>query len=857
MDSLVGSAVGPYHVVRLLGKGGMGEVYLAHDTRLRRDVALKVLSTELAATGFYSRQLLREARAIAQLSHSNIASVFDVVEKDGRVHLVMEYLKGTTLADRLSRGGLSNDEFFRYADQISTAVAHAHDHGVLHCDLKPGNVFISQDDTVKVLDFGLARITASADSSAANTGGGLTTLLLDRAGTPRYSAPEQLAGRPVDQRSDVYSLGVVFRDMAAATETPADSSTPQQLAQSTTRVLDEARTYAARRTTTRPLGLETIIAKARAESPVDRFPTIRDLQAALAACRASSVPRVTRGSRSQRVAVVAAGTLAVASALLLSGLLFHQTHTASSAPPVVAILPFTADQTDSAAAAVAPGLTELVTNDLARGTTLVVVSDTAVRSAMLRGEGPVRSGRELGATHLVLGRVKTIGSRLRVDLEVLVTAVNRVGSKGTVEATYTSLASDRGALSQEVRHRLTDVGLPVPAIPAQPGTTPVDRLALEYYARGREYLLNADANRNLSLAIDQFTKSLERQSDFALAHAGLAEALWRRYRDTREVAAASQAQSAAFNALRLAPLDPTVRYAVAMTLQETGKSADAISEFEALVRAQPTSDDAQRALGGLYARAGQWDKAAAHFEASLALRPGYWRNYQAYGEACFDAGRYEQAIPLFQQAINFRPESAAAYQALGTTYHALGRIVDARRNYEQANRIEPTALAYSNLALIAYSEQRWNAAADAYRKSAELEPNDPVTWRNLGDTLAHTDNAGAATNAYQRAVDLTAAQLTINPSQPALISLQALCLAKQGSVTQARRRVAEALKLDATDGEALYHAAVIEVLAGKRQEALGYVRRSIDAGYSAAMIADDEDLQPLHSDTQFARLVKP
>jgi hypothetical protein len=192
-----------------------------------------------------------------------------------------------------------------------------------------------------------------------------------------------------------------------------------------------------------------------------------------------------------------------------------------------------------------------VTNDLARATNFVVVSDTAARSAALAGEPPTRAGRELGASHLVLGRVKTVGSRLRVDLEVFVTAANRVASTGVVEAAYASLASNRGALSEAVRNRLTAVGLPVPAIPAQAAASrPVDRLALEYYARGREYLLNADASRNLDLAIDQFDKSLAREPEFALAHAGLAEAMWRRYRDTRDVSSASKAQASAFDALR-------------------------------------------------------------------------------------------------------------------------------------------------------------------------------------------------------------------------------------------------------------------------------------------------------------------
>ena len=194
-DLRAGDVLGPYQLVRRLGAGGMGEVFLARDSRLRRDVALKSLHPTLAHKPRFATQLLREARAVARLNHPNVAQVFDVLDVHGRTLIVMEYLEGETLAQRIRRRGPDSPlETVSLGTQMASALAHAHSHGILHCDLKPGNVFVTRDGVVKVLDFGLARVI-DAEAGVSDPGLGATPTMLEmRAGAPRTCPPNNSTG---------------------------------------------------------------------------------------------------------------------------------------------------------------------------------------------------------------------------------------------------------------------------------------------------------------------------------------------------------------------------------------------------------------------------------------------------------------------------------------------------------------------------------------------------------------------------------------------------------------------------------------------------------------------------------------
>jgi len=216
-----GAEVGPYRIRLPIGRGGGGEVYRARDTRLQRDVALKLL-TQSSSHDEGTRRV-REARAAAQLNHRGIAAIYDIVEVDSRAAIVMEYVSGDTLADRLRSRAPDPAVVIGVGVEMADAVAHAHAAGIVHCDLKPGNMRFAADGSLRILDFGLARRPASVSSCATEENpstsavSGLTASSLDglALGTPGYMSPEQLLGQAIDCRTDVYSMGVVLYEMAA------------------------------------------------------------------------------------------------------------------------------------------------------------------------------------------------------------------------------------------------------------------------------------------------------------------------------------------------------------------------------------------------------------------------------------------------------------------------------------------------------------------------------------------------------------------------------------------------------------------------------------------------------------------
>ena len=271
---MVGTSIGHYHIVESLGKGGMGEVYAAEDTRLGRRVALKMLSRGLAMDADHRERFEREARAVAALNHPNIVTIYSVEEADGVPFLTLELVEGRTLDALIPAGGLPLDRILAYAIPLADAVGAAHQRGITHRDLKPGNVMIGDDGRLKVLDFGLAKLKESNASLAASlptqelTGEGRIV------GTVAYMSPEQAEGKPVDSRSDVFSLGVVIFEMATS-QRPFKGDTQVSLLSS---IIKDTPSSLTDLKADLPRDLARIVRRCLSKDPEDRYQTAKDLR---------------------------------------------------------------------------------------------------------------------------------------------------------------------------------------------------------------------------------------------------------------------------------------------------------------------------------------------------------------------------------------------------------------------------------------------------------------------------------------------------------------------------------------------------------------------------------------------------
>jgi hypothetical protein len=274
-DLPAGSQVGPYVILHRLGRGGMGEVFLGRDPRLDRSVALKCLLTSHGGSEDLRARVIREARAAARITHANVAAVYDVVEHEGRAFIVMEYVEGESLAVLLRREPLPPERVVAIGRQIAAALAAAHGGGIMHLDLKPANIQVTSNGSIKILDFGIAKALASLTTTRTRSTG-VAELRGVQAGTPAYMSPEQLLGRPVDERSDLFSLAVILFEMTTGRRL-FPTNDPLAVLVTAVRKLPRADS----RDSSVPPELADLIAKGLAADPADRFQSAAEMAGAL------------------------------------------------------------------------------------------------------------------------------------------------------------------------------------------------------------------------------------------------------------------------------------------------------------------------------------------------------------------------------------------------------------------------------------------------------------------------------------------------------------------------------------------------------------------------------------------------
>lgn len=419
-----GTTLGPYTITALLGRGGMGEVYRAEDSRLQRTVALKILSPELAAADRAGR-FEQEARAASALNHPNILTIYDVGSDGDTPYFAMEWVDGRTLRELLNAGPIPLRRMIGLAHQIAEGLAKAHAAGVIHRDLKPENVMVTADGLAKIVDFGLAKVVATptlpgdADPTVTRMGGTEPGLVM---GTAGYMSPEQAAGRPVDYRSDQFALGLLIYEMATRTRPFRRPTTAQSLA--ATIEADPAPIETLNPDV--PPHLGAIVARLLAKDPAERYESTRDLardlkslaQSGSDAVERANVPRGKTMTRWVTVAAAAALVIATAGAVSLwwTRTTLPAASVADPSHPLLVVRPFRNLSADPQHAYFAAGITEEIRGRLSQIASLRLLSRNALDAYK---DDVARAIGELGVRHIVEGSVRVEGSRVRVSAELV------------------------------------------------------------------------------------------------------------------------------------------------------------------------------------------------------------------------------------------------------------------------------------------------------------------------------------------------------------------------------------------------------------------------------------------------------
>ena len=855
-QDLTGSTIGRYSIRSLLGSGGQGEVYCADDLSLHRTVALKRLSPELRANEHYRQRFLREAQRASGINDAHIAGIYDVLEHQGELLLVMEYVEGASLRQRL-REPLAISDFLKFAVQCCEALIAAHENGVVHRDIKPENIMLTRTGRVKVLDFGVAkRLPAEGEALALDS---TETKAGELSGTPAYMAPELLLERQSDERADIFSLGVVFYELL----TGQHPFLTQGLVATVDRILHEEPPSICEQNLQVPPALERIVFRMLAKNPAARYAGARELLAELQRIDAATTRRwLIRPLKSRFGVAAALLLLALLAGFTLKKLLpgsLSQTGSTQALPQqkYVAVLPFRAIGGDAERQAYAEGLTATITAKLTQLTArhqLQVAPAGEIHAHKIGNLDQAR--KELGANLVVDGSLHASGGIIRVVYSLVDTATRQQLRAETVTADASDpfLVEDKtveGLLrmlevdaKKDERENLAAHGTAVPR-------------AYDLYLRGQGYLQKFSEPENLENAIDFFSSALKLDPGYALAHAGLGEAFWRKYEEIHDTRWVRDARQSCGQAVTLDGGLAAAHLCLGMIYNGTGQYQSAIAEFKRALEREPTNDTVYRELASVYQSQGRMAEAEQTYRRAIQLRPQYWAGYNALGIFYFGRSRYSEAADMFGKVIDLLPDSDRGYSNVAAVYIEQRRYQEAIPLLERSTVIRPSAAAYSNLATTYFYLRRFAEAAQTYEKAVKLAGQDFVVQGNLAEAYYWLPEKRAlAVETYRKAITLANERLNVNPRDTYVLGNLAKYHAMLDEKNAATSHLQKALALAPGDPKLLFTAALVHSRFGESSQGLEWLAKAVKAGFSPAAAQDDPVFENLRASPKFQQIVR-
>ena len=674
---MIGRTISHYKIIEKLGEGGMGVVYKAEDTKLQRPVALKFLPSNLLGDEEAKVRFLREARAAAALQHPNICTVYEIDEADGYTFIVMAYLEGEDLRKHIEKGPLSLDRLLDIAIQVARGLQEAHSKGVVHRDIKPANIMDTTTGQAVLMDFGLAQI-ASAASKLTREG---TTL-----GTSAYMSPEQTSGEKLDQRTDIWALGVVLYEMATG-QVPFQGHYEQAILYS---ILYEAPEPITALRTGIPPELERIANKCLAKRADERYQTVSDLLADLGALK-----RSRESSEGKR-----------------------QSSGTRDARPSIAVLPFESRGRDEDDEYFSDGVTEDIISALAKVEGLRVTPRTS--AFRFKGESTAvrQVAEKLNVGCVLTGTIRRAGSRLRITVELIDAAEEAQMWSERYDRVLEDIFDIQDEISQAIVNQLKRKLVGAAASPGATRRT-ADFEAYRLYLQGR-HNVGKLSESGMRQGISCFQRALATDSNYPEPHAGLAEAyaLLGILGYARPADVMVKAKEEAVRALgmdettsdahvslglvrhvydwdftgaeqsyrragELNPADPIWRVYLGLLLGETGRPAEGVAELRTAVQLDPLSPFVNRFLCLLLVYARDFEAALDQARKTLDIDPTYFPVRWEMSTAWRFLGRPDEALGTIEAAVSLAPKDPFTLRLLGTCQAVAGHQEEALRTIDK------------------------------------------------------------------------------------------------------------------------------------------------------------------------------
>ena len=741
--------VSHYRIVDKIGAGGMGVVYRAHDDRLDRDVALKFLPEELNNDKTARALLIREARTASALNHPNICTIYDVGEADGKSYIVMEFVNGRLLAEQIPEEGLPVDTVIRYGEQIADAIAHAHERGVIHRDLKSPNVIVMPGGRLKVLDFGLAKHMTPGEISLKTQS--ISSLTSEGAivGTMHYMAPELFRGDPADARSDIWALGVMLYEMANG-KRPFRGRTSYELS---SMILHDSPPTLRDNV---PLGLRAVIEHCLAKDPAQRYQHASEVRAALEALRTNSsvipasallppgiqapaglAPRWSATKRAIVASVAALGLLVVAALAWKLVVVRWRGAPAVGAASIqsLAVLPLENLTGDPKQDYFADGMTDALITELSQIQKLRVISRTSVMQYKDKHESPAQIAEELGVDALVEGSVLRSNDRVRVSAELVQPQTGQNLWAHSYERTNTDILALQSDVARDVVTQI-QIELTQPEKERLAKSRTVVPAAYDAYLQGN-FQAAKRTGEALTQAVADYREAIQLDPTYAPSYAGLAGALTlvADYKDVPSSEVLPEAEATAMKALQL---DDSLAYAHSV-------------------------------LGQIRAYRLEWPGVLDEFQRAIELNPGDANAHHWYALALADAGRSDEAISEMKLAQELDPRSLIINANLSWVLYLAGKYDDAIAQAKKTVALDPSfAVAHGYLGQAYLAKGDDQAALAELQKALELSGNETSFKAELGNTYAVAGRKPEALAILHELLDMSAKQY-VSPYNIALV----------------------------------------------------------------------------------------
>ncbi len=797
-----------FRIIRRIGMGGMGQVYEALDEKLDRRVAIK------CARSGHQRNLPPEARTAREVSHYNVCKVYDLHTENSEsgelVFLSMEYIEGETLSARIQRDGAAEPgEALGIVRQLCAGLAQAHQQKVIHGDLKPANVLVTQQGRAVLTDFGLARF-AEPDGSH---------ILSQHGGTLDYMAPELFHGQAPTIATDIYALGVLIHTLLTG-QTPkrkAALPVPQEAGQ-----LEDPADWR-REIAPLPRPWAQVVRKCLEPLPENRYATVGELLADL-------------DGRRNGVKWWAVGAAAL---LMLAGGIYWQQTMIPTGPLVrLAVLPIVAEgKLQQRFAPVAVDVAERLAG--ARRNFVVLTPAEAAQNQVKNVES---AGSVLGATHALETRLMEAAGQLSVEARLV-----EVGSGQPLKTLKATYAGEENATLAKALLGTVQVGLKLdPA--RQPET--VRDAAYGPYTSGLTAMRQDP--RQVDAAIPFLEQAMRLDSNSALPHAAMAAAYVQKYRNGDGREWLDKAQQLAAKASGISPDAASVLISQGLVEQQLGRYQEAIANYERAATIEPANAMIWRTIAEAYEDTGRDAAAVATYRKAIAAEPNGYQNYFFFGNFHLSQSNWKAAEDMYRQALAIAPGLASAHMNLGLALKQQGKYAEAEQELLLTRKLRPSARLLLNLGALYYEQERFAEALELFSESAKMGPVPAALHRNLGDAMRQLGRQAAARREYQLALQKSEEELTTNPRAPSSRARLALLAARLGDAARARFETSQVLSMEGLTAIARTDAVQTLEILGQREKALEVLQgapRSL-----LEEIGRQPDLKSLRSDARFLQL---